>query len=274
VPTPSYPLLDHLAALEGLETLPYRLDPHDDWRPRLPDDPASVVIAVHPNNPTGSYLPQDAAEALAQRCRRDQAALVADEVFHAYPLAGPPPPSFACREDLLLFVLGGLSKYAGLPQLKLAWTVVRGPEQLAGETMDRLAFLADQYLSVSTPVQLALPSLLRRAAPIRSAILARCRENLEILRTAASRWGGTTVVPPQGGWSVVIRYPGVLDEERLALELLHEDGVAVHPGYFYDLQGAHHLVISLLPPPTVFAEGARRVMERVARASESRLGLG
>ena len=272
VPVPSYPLFENLAALDGVRAVPYRLDASDGWRPAI-DEPlpqrTRAVIAVHPNNPTGSFLDPACALTLESACARSGAALVVDEVFLDYPLApGEAPATFADTGRVLTFVLGGLSKSLGLPQLKLSWIVASGPAPQVLEAVERLEFIADYYLSVATPVQLALPALLTQGLPVRGAILERCRANLAALRDAARRVPSVSVPIPGGGWSAVLRFPAVVGEERLAIELLERDGVAVHPGYFFDFPGEGWLVLSLLPEPPVFEEGVRRVLARI----ESHLG--
>ncbi len=191
--------------------------------------------------------------------------MIADEVFLDYPLDGGAGSgrSFAGRDRALTFALGGLSKSVGLPQLKLAWMVASGPRPLLEAALARLEFIADTFLSVSTPVQLALPALLREGAPVRAAILARCRANLAELQRAAAAVSEVSVPGPGGGWSAAVRVPAVVGEEELALELLERDGVAVHPGYFFDFPSAGTLVLSLLPEPAAFREGVDRLLARV-----------
>ncbi|HUK12926.1 MAG TPA: pyridoxal phosphate-dependent aminotransferase [Thermoanaerobaculaceae bacterium] len=272
VPTPSYPLFEHLARVEGVGALPYRLDPAAEWRldpHELERAPASVraVVVVHPNNPTGSWVHPDDRAALDALCARRGWALIADEVFLDYPLAGGPGSgaSFAGQDAAALtFALGGLSKCVGLPQLKLAWIVARGPEALVAPALARLEFVADTFLSVATPVQLALPALLREGAAVRAAIRRRCEANLAAAPAELAAHPAVALPPPGGGWSAVMRYPAVVGEEELVVELLERDGVAVHPGFFFDFPHDGILVLSLLPPPEVFAEGFRRVLRRIA----------
>jgi aspartate/methionine/tyrosine aminotransferase len=270
VPSPSYPLFEHLARLEGVDAIPYHLNPELGWRPdldALTAAPAAVraIVVVHPNNPTGSFVHPDDAAALERLAAARGWAVIADEVFLDYPLAGGAGSgrSFAASEHALTFALGGLSKSVGLPQLKLAWIAVGGPRPLVEAALARLEFIADTFLSVGTPVQLALPALLRDGAPVRAAILERCRANLAELQRAAVAVPEVSVLSPGGGWSAAVRVPAVVGEEELALELLEKDGVAVHPGYFFDFPSAGTLVLSLLPEPAAFAEGVRRVLARV-----------
>ena len=271
VPSPSYPLFEHLAQVEGIVAGPYRLDPEADWRIHLPDlegasDAVRAVVVVHPNNPTGSFVHPDDAGALRTLCARRGWALIADEVFLDYPLAAGPGSgtSFAGADtNILSFALGGLSKAIGLPQLKLAWIVAGGPDRLVEAALSRLEFIADTFLSVATPVQLALPALLRDGAVVREAIKRRCRENLAALRCLLAQQPAVSVLPPGGGWSAVLRYPAVVGEEELTIELLETDSVAVHPGFFFDFPSDGTLVVSLLPESAVFEEGARRLLRRL-----------
>ncbi len=267
VPTPSYPLFEQLARLDGVRVEPYPLDPSDEWRldrttVEAAHDHVRAVIAVHPNNPTGSLVRDDDRRWLVDSCRRHGRALIVDEVFLPFPLTSPAPTSFAGTGGCLTFVLGGLSKQAGLPQLKLSWLAASGPAALVEEALDRLDWVADAYLSVATPVARALPTLLAAATPVTDAIAARCRHNLAALTELARTVPAVTVHPPEGGWSVVLRVPRIVDDERLALLLLG-DGVAVHPGHLFDVPGDGWLVLSLLAPEEVFREGVRRLLARV-----------
>ncbi|HEX4824493.1 MAG TPA: pyridoxal phosphate-dependent aminotransferase [Candidatus Polarisedimenticolaceae bacterium] len=260
VPSPSYPLFEHLAALDGVAALPYPLDGSHRWQP-VPQDPsrAKAAIVVHPNNPTGSFVDRETADTLAPGLP-----LIVDEVFLDYAW-GSSPTSFATRDQGLTFTLGGLSKSCGLPQLKLSWIVASGPEQRREAALEKLEFVGDNYLSVATPVQEALPEILRRAAPVREAIRARCLANLAAARALLPPGGAVELLPPEGGWTAVVRFPRVVAEEALVLELLSQ-GVAVHPGYFFDFPADGYLVVSLLPPPSSFAAGLRTVIGTIEAA--------
>ncbi len=270
VPVPSYPLFDHLAGLDAVRAEPYLLDSDADGQPHLGAGEvarARAILVVHPNNPTGLHVAPDTAARLASLCAEASAALIADEVFLEFPLDdGPPRKSFALRRECLTFTLGGLSKSVGLPQLKLAWIVVSGPERVAAEAVERLEYVNDAYLSAATPVQGALPDLLRRGRSVREAILARCRGNLATLERIFDARGSVRAIRPEGGWSAVLRIPAIDDDETVAVRLLREDGVAVHPGSFFGFPGPGRLVVSLLPDPALFEEGARRLRDRLAPA--------
>ncbi|HEX5475087.1 MAG TPA: pyridoxal phosphate-dependent aminotransferase [Vicinamibacterales bacterium] len=272
-PAPSYPLFDHLARLDAVRQAVYRLEYQGRWGV----DPSALdeawtpdvrgVLAVSPNNPTGSVLNDEDAHALVSRCQDRDAALIVDEVFCDY-LFEPvsTEPASLRRRECLLFRLGGLSKTVGLPQLKLGWIAVDGPDELVREALDRLELICDTYLSVSTPVQIAAPALLSTAADVRSRILDRVRGNRATLAHLAAGVESVALLPSDGGWSAVLRVPATRGEEQLALALLAEDGVIVHPGFFFDFPHEAFVVVSLLPEPEAFACGIGRVLER-ARAA-------
>ena len=275
VPTPSYPLFDHLTALDGVRAVPYRLDYHGAWRLAFDDldrawhSDVRAVLAVSPNNPTGSVVSDDEIRELSTRCAERGAALIIDEVFADYPLTGPAisaEPRAASREPrqsvCLTFRLGGLSKSAGLPQVKLGWIAVDGPAALVRDAIDRLEVICDAYLSVSTPVQIAASSLIAAGAQVRVRILERIRQNLAALQRLAAAHPAIHVLPVDAGWSAVLRVPSTRSEEDLVLALIDQDGVLVHPGFFFDFAHEAFLVVSLLPDPAAFAEGARRLLER------------
>jgi aspartate/methionine/tyrosine aminotransferase len=261
VPTPSYPLFEHLAMLDGVRAIPYPLELTQGWRPRPLDRAAwggaRAAILVHPNNPTGSFVDGDAAEALAPGLP-----LIVDEVFLDYAWSST-PRSFAARSHALTFTLGGLSKSRGLPQLKLSWIVVQGPAAETAATMEALEFIGDSYLSVATPVQAALPDLLRRSVPVREAIRSRCLANLRQARALVPPGAPVDLLEPAGGWTAVIRFPRVVSEEALTLELLGRHGVAVYPGFFFDFPAEGFLVISLLPEPASFDAGLRCILDAI-----------
>jgi aspartate/methionine/tyrosine aminotransferase len=268
VPVPSYPLLEHLTRLDGVRARPYRLDYHGRWT----IDPQSVeeswvertraLLAVSPNNPTGSCCSCDELTALNNRAAAGDAALVLDEVFADYPLAGE-LAVWSPGGEGLVFRLGGLSKSVGLPQVKLAWIAAQGRRDLVCDALARLEVICDTYLSVSTAVQVAVPRLLEGGASVRDAIRARVRANYARLAETAAAHPSVDVLRADGGWSAVLRVPARLPEEDLVLDLLESAGVLVHPGFFYDFAHEAFLVISLLPEPTTFAEGLVRLLERV-----------
>jgi aspartate/methionine/tyrosine aminotransferase len=269
VPTPSYPLFEHLASLEGVRVARFPLDPADRWQPHPPEpaiaNGARAAVLVHPNNPTGSWVDASAAERLALCAGLAPIPLIVDEVFLDFPLAPTEIyGTFATRSTGLTFTLGGLSKSRGLPQLKLSWIIVSGPDAEVATALSALEFIGDSYLSVGTPIQLGLPDILDRAAPVRDAILTRCRENLAVARGIVPRFPAVELLAPGGGWSAVVRFPRIVAEEALALELLERHGVAVHPGYFFDFPTEGYLVVSLLPEPATFETGLTLTLDAIA----------
>jgi alanine-synthesizing transaminase len=272
-PVPSYPLFDHLTRLDGVGQRRYGLEYHGTWTVNVDEvdgawTPATrAVLAVSPNNPTGSVMGEADAEALVRRCADRGAALILDEVFADYPLSRPfDEPRALMTADCLLCRLGGLSKSIGLPQVKLGWIALEGPDGLVADALDRLELICDTYLSVSTPVQLAARSLLERGALVRERILQRLRVNDSALRAIVTGASGAMVLPAEGGWSAVVRVPATRPEEILVTELLERDAVAVHPGYFFDFPHEAFLVVSLLPAPAVFARGMHLVQDRIDAA--------
>ena len=271
VPAPSYPLFDYLAALESVQTRPYRLDEHNGFALDITsvrhaiEPHTRAVVVVSPNNPTGTYLCRDELAELAELCREHQLAIIGDEVFADYPLGERPAnaASVLDQDRALGFCLGGLSKSIGLPQLKLGWMALCGPDTLAHDALARLELICDTYLSVATPVQNALPALLERGAVVQAQIQARVRRNAHRLRGAAEAVPAITVLPARGGWYGVVRVPAVRPEEELVLELLERDHVLVHPGYFFDFAHGTFVVVSLLPRPEVFDRGVSRLLARL-----------
>lgn len=273
VPVPSYPLFEHLTSLDGVRAVAYAL--HYDgrwwldaasldeaWRPQT-----RAVLAVSPNNPTGSVLAPSEIDALDSRCAAGDAALIIDEVFADYPLQAHAAPivnaGTAPAPAALTFRLGGLSKSAALPQVKLGWMAVDGPERLVREALDRLELICDTYLSVSTPVQVAAPALIASGAAARRQVAARVGANYDRLRAAAQHHPSVDVLHADAGWTAVLRVPAVAHEEAIVLRLLEEDGVVVHPGFFFDFPHEAFVVVSLLPEPDIFEEGVRRLLEHV-----------
>lgn len=263
--TPSYPLLEHLASLELIELRSFALDFQRRWeiephRVREAVTPQTrAIVVVNPNNPTGSYITAAEQDTLAT-CGLP---ILSDEVFHPYAFAGA-APSFV-REDVLTFTLGGLSKSAGLPHFKLGWIRVGGPRRQRREAIAAVELIADNFLSVATPVQQALPELLRAGKTIRDAIRARTRENLDVVTRAVELVPAARLLPVEGGWTAVIRLPSVESDEQFALRLLNEEGVIVHPGYFFDFEREGFIVVSLLTNPATFAKGLSRLTNMIPR---------
>lgn len=259
---PSYPLLEHLAALEQVSLRTFPLALHRRWElerhvvEQAVTPAVRAIITVNPNNPTGSYVVAEEQQALASL----GLPLISDEVFFEFELEPPPTIRHLVREDVLSFALGGLSKSAGLPHLKLGWIVVSGPPEPKRRAVEALELIADNFLSVSTPVQQALPDLLRIAPGIRNQISARTRRNLDALRAAVATKPSLRVLPSEGGWMAVLRVPNIATDEELALRLLHDANVIVHPGYFFDFSSDGHLALSLLAQESAFDEALSRML--------------
>jgi hypothetical protein len=270
-PRPSYPLFEFLAALESVRVVEYPLVYHGGWwldteaLARALTARTRAVIVVHPNNPTGSFLKREELERLVPLCAGRSLAIISDEVFADYAF-GPDPgrvATLAGVDEALTFTLSGLSKIAGLPQMKLGWIVVGGLPGARAQALERLELIADTYLSVGTPVQHALPRLLAAGQTVRQQIAARVRENLDYLRTTIGSASACGVLEVEGGWYATLRVPRTWSEEEWALELLDKDNVLVQPGFFYDFECEAYLVLSLLTPAESFSEGVRRLLERV-----------
>ena len=274
VPRPSYPLFEYLAGLESVHVEPYALRYDGTWHVDLADLAAAftartrAVVAVSPNNPTGSFVKTAEAEALRSLAARHEAAILSDEVFADFPLRDDPGRARTLLADgpALTLCLGGLSKSCGLPQVKLAWMAIAGPAAARAEARARLEVVADTYLSVSTPVQQAAPAILARTEELQAPIRKRIQANLEAVRTAAA---GTpaTVLDVEGGWSAVLHVPATRSEDDWVIALAEQDGVLVHPGYFFDFPREAYLVLSLLPPEAEFAQGVARIVERVEQSA-------
>jgi hypothetical protein len=270
VPVPSYPLFEHLAALDAARVRPYRLEFHGGWAydvdaiKRATTPRTRAVVIVSPNNPTGSYLSSYDLGPLAAHCRAHDISIIGDEVFAEYVLDVQLPrvSSVLAQREALTFGLGGLSKSLGLPQLKLGWMVVNGPDALVKASLERLELICDTYLSVSTPVQEALPTLLVEGATIRSQIRDRVTRNYRSVLTMAAACPSVRVLASDGGWNAVMQVPAMQSEESLVLRILDHDHVLVHPGYFFDFPREAFLIVSLLPPPDVFDRAIGKVLAR------------
>lgn len=266
VPTPSYPLFEHLGRLEAVHVRPYATEFHGLWQLDVEsvrgtlDETTRAVLVVSPNNPTGGWLKYDELGLLVELCAERGVALISDEVFADYPIDPAPGavPSALQRPEALVFSLGGLSKSIGLPQLKLGWIAVGGPAVLVQPALQRLAIIADTYLSVNTPVQHAAPHLLARGFGIRRQIRARVRSNYESLRASGARFPACRVLPAEGGWSAVVQTPATVGPDEGVIDLVARARVLVHPGYFFDFPRDGYLVLSLIPPPDTFASAIGR----------------
>ena len=262
VPRPSYPLFEFLADMECVKVRQYSMAYHGGWSIEPPEfsERTRAVVVVNPNNPTGSYLKRAELAALVERCARHGAALISDEVFADYGF-GPivcgdedaeRVTTLAAIEECAAFCMSGLSKIAGLPQMKLGWIIAN--RTLA---MERLEWIADTYLSVATPVQCAASRLLAAGEGVQRQIRERTAHNLKLARELLVGSAGSALAV-EGGWYLTVQVPRVRGEEEWVLELLEREGVLLQPGFFYDFDAEGYLVASLLTPPAVFGEGFSR----------------
>jgi aspartate/methionine/tyrosine aminotransferase len=264
VPQPSYPLFDFLAVLDDVSLKAAPLVYDQGWQIdvgglRLAITPATrAVVIVHPNNPTGHFTKPWEAVELASLCRERNLALIVDEVFLDYGLSGAGSSFAAGLEGVPVFVVSGLSKIAGLPQMKAAWIVATGPDQ--EQALERLEVIADTFLSMNAPVQCALPAWLEGRAAIQEQIRRRVAANLAELDRHLTRLPAVERLNLEGGWYAVLRIPALQPDERTVLELL-ERGVWVHPGYFFGMPESGWLVLSLLADGREFSRGATALVD-------------
>jgi len=266
IPAPGYPLFDFLADLCDVKLVRYPLLYDHGWQIDLPGLAAATssrtrgLIVVHPNNPTGHYTSEVERARLADFRVQHGIALIADEVFLDFSLKESRVISFASASEVLTFTLSGLSKICGMPQMKLAWIAVSGPAHEKSEALARLEVIADAYLSVGTPVQLAAPALLAMRAAFQAQVIARVSANLRELDAQLSRQSACNRLSCEGGWSAVLRIPAIQSDEDLAIALLTRAGVHVHPGHFYDFAQPGQAIVSLIVPEDQFAQGIQRTL--------------
>ncbi|MBI3317042.1 MAG: pyridoxal phosphate-dependent aminotransferase [Candidatus Omnitrophica bacterium] len=272
-PQPSYPLLDFLAPMNDVKLRRYPLVwKKEAWEisPHLTamTGPAvRALLTVNPNNPTGNYVKEAERKMLNEFAQAQTLAIIADEVFLDFDFPPPPSPppfgervSFASNHEVLTFTLGGISKSLGLPQMKLAWIIVTGPEKQALEAARRLEIISDTYLSASTPSQNALPVWLGLKKAIQDEIRQRLEKNLKSLEQALRNRKDVKLYPPEGGWNTVVEFPPSRTDEGWALLFLEKAHVLTHPGYLFDFEEGSFIVLSLLPPTNIFKNGIKRIL--------------
>ena len=270
VPKPSYPLFDFLADLQDVKLVPYPLIYDHGWHIDFPSLYKSVthrtraVVVVHPNNPTGSYVQENEISSLNSFCREYELAIVADEVFLDYAHDGADRTTFAVNGEALTFTLSGLSKICCLPQMKVAWVAVSGPDDQIAKAIARLEVIADTFLSMSAPQQLATPTWLDQRRRIQPLLLDRLRANLEELDRQLSRSSICQRLEVEGGWYALLRVPVTESDEELAIRILRTCSVLVHPGHFYDFANDGYLILSLISRVDEFRDGISRILEVVA----------
>jgi len=263
-PRPSYPLFEFLADLESVHIRQYPLRYDGVWHVDFDALEQAItartraIVVVNPNNPTGSFLKHAELDRLDSLAAERGLAILSDEVFRDYAFADETNrvSTLAGDRQALTFSMSGLSKIAGLPQMKLGWIAANGPH--GKEALDALELIADTYLSVSTPVQVALPSLLALASGIMEQVRQRTASNLARLRETMLG-SAATLLRTEGGWYAVLQVPRTRTEEEWTLKLLGESNVLVQPGFFFDFESEAFLVLSLLPEPAKFAEGVSRL---------------
>lgn len=267
VPNPAYPLFEFLAQLNNVDVRPYRLRYDGEWHIDMDSVRKAVtpstkaIVIVNPHNPTGMFLKREELQALNEIAAQNDLALIVDEVFADYAFGSDRARvcSTASNADAVTFTLNGISKMCGLPQLKLGWIVVGGKEELKREALHRLEIIADTYLSVNTPVQLALPGLLQYGQMIRRQIKERVEQNLSFLKNSLNKNSPLSLLNSEGGWYAILKIPKTRTEEEWAIQLLDETGVYVFPGYFFEFQEGDFLVVSLLPSGDIFRNGIEQI---------------
>ena len=267
VPKPSYPLFDFLADLQDVKLIPYPLIYDHGWQMDFHSLEKAVtkrtrgVVVVHPNNPTGSFVNPREQQLLNDFCRDHELAIIADEVFLDYAHDRAHQRSFAANHDVLTCTLSGISKIAALPQMKVAWIVTSGAQSKVDVAQARLEVIADTFLSMSAPIQWALPVLLQQRQGIQQQLLDRVLANLAELDRQLPTQKTCERLRVEAGWYVVLRVPVTQTDEELAIDLLRRESVLVHPGHFYDFPADGYLVLSLITDKLEFADAIARVLK-------------
>jgi len=267
VASPSYPLFDFLAGIQDVKLASYPLFYDHGWHIDLHALESAIsswtraVLVVHPNNPTGSYVNETERTALNNFCNEHDLALIVDEVFLDYAHNGVRRPTFAANAEALTFTLSGLSKISALPQMKSAWIAASGPTVQLQVALQRLEVIADTYLSVNAPIQLALPLLLKQRKSVQHFLLDRLRTNLGELDRQLAKQKTCVRLDVEGGWHAVLRVPVTQSDEDLAISIMKNLSVLVHPGHFYDFPSDGYLIVSLITEAQEFSEGIKRLLD-------------
>ena len=266
IPEPSYPLFSFLADIQDVKLVGYPLLYDHGWQIDFHALQQAVtartrgMIVVNPNNPTGHFCKPSEVRKLNEICSRRQIAIIADEVFLDFSIAENIPRSFAASAESLTFTMSGLSKISGLPQMKAAWLIASGPEELKAQALARLEVIADTFLSMNAPIQLATPSFLELRHGFQKQVMARVRKNFAELDKQLSAQSSCARLEVEGGWYAILRVPLIRSDEDLAIDLLNAQGVYVHPGHFYDFAADGYLIVSLITPEQDFKEGIKRLL--------------
>jgi alanine-synthesizing transaminase len=270
VPKPSYPLFDYLCTLNDVTALHYSLRYDGEWSVDVDglteslDVSTRAILLVHPNNPTGSYLKPKERDRILDIARTNGLAVIVDEVFSEFSLTDSVkhPISFLGKNPVPTFTLNGISKLLGLPQLKLGWITVTGPDESVRVAVTRLEVILDTFLSVGTPVQHALPILLDSGQIITDRIRGRVRSNYRSLcAMVAAHGSGISIFNAEGGWNAILRLPHIISDDEWAVRLLKYRNVLVHPGHFFEMDQEACILISLLPEESIFLVGIARIAE-------------
>jgi aspartate/methionine/tyrosine aminotransferase len=266
IPAPSYPLFGFLADIQDVKLVRYPLVYDHGWQIDFHSLQQAItprtrgVIVVNPNNPTGHFVKEKELAKLNELCAARGMALIADEVFLDFALGDGRLVTLAGNAGALTFAMSGLSKIAGLSQMKMAWVIASGPGELKRQALERLEVIADTYLSPNAPVQLATPAFLQQRHGFQKQVMERMRKNLAELDRQLAGQKTCSRLEVEGGWYAVLRAPATGSDEDLAIELLTKDDVYVHPGHFFDFGAEGHLVVSLLAREEEFAKGIGRVL--------------
>lgn len=259
-PNVTYPLFDYLAAMHRVELRSYLLDETRGWQIdnhsllAQADARTRAVLLISPHNPTGAILhaPQPALDQLGLP-------LICDEVFAPFTYGVPAtPPAGTIHPDLPIFHLNGISKLFALPDLKLGWIACNKPAQAVYG--DRLELLNDTFLGANSLTQHMLPTLFEQGAKFVAHMVRRVQTNIDAALQQFATCPALAAQPPDGGYYLfpAVAVQGWDDEEELVLALL-EQGLLVHPGYFYGDVSGSHIMLSALTEPDTFKSGIERL---------------
>jgi alanine-synthesizing transaminase len=251
-PTPSYPLLDSIAEFSGIRLTKYRLAEKSRWEIDLDDLRSQItprtraIVLISPHNPTGAVATYEEIAALVEIADEHDLPIISDEVFSAFIFNGQRLPRPAGHAAPLVFTLNGISKLFALPGMKIGWIGVTGESAAVQKAVRALDMISDTFLPVNEVAQAALPLIFKKGSTFLKGFQKEVEKRAAFALEKVRSLPHIEAIPPEGGFYITLRLK-TTEEEPYALNLLRKEGILVHPGYFYDMEG-NHIILSFVSP--------------------------
>lgn len=274
VPMPDYPLWTAAVTLAGGKAVHYLCDEKADWNPDIDDMRKKItpntkgIVVINPNNPTGALYSKDILGQIVQLARENGLILFADEIYDRLVYDGEEHIALASlAPDLMTVSFNGLSKSHKVAGFRCGWMCLAGDKSKAKGYIEGLNLLSSMRLCSNVPAQSIIQTALGGTQSGETLLHegGRLYEQRNFIYKALNDIPGITAVKPRGAFYIFPKLEterfNIVDDEKFALDLLHEKKILVTCGTGFNWKSHDHFRIAFLPDVILLEEAVTKIAD-------------